>query len=169
MIHPPHRSVTRFFVPLIDVLTLLFCIFLVMPLAKDAREEIAKTDPQVAEQRIKQAEAESKRLREENERLRRAQANDMASKVSVGILDMVPDDEPLLYYHTAEARVNLRGPDDVRRMVENDRRQSGGKPWIYVIRYPADPNLTPTEGQRRQVFSWFAGLATVDVEGHIKQ
>src|SRR5215813_12391928 len=31
MIQLPRRSVTRFFIPLIDVLTLLFCIFLLMP------------------------------------------------------------------------------------------------------------------------------------------
>ena len=31
MIERPKRAVTRFFVPLIDVLILLFCIFLLMP------------------------------------------------------------------------------------------------------------------------------------------
>ena len=31
MITLPRRSVTRFFIPMIDVLTLLFCIFLLMP------------------------------------------------------------------------------------------------------------------------------------------
>ncbi len=30
MIHMPRRNVTRFFIPLIDVLILLFCIFLLM-------------------------------------------------------------------------------------------------------------------------------------------
>ena len=35
MIQMPHRSVTRFFIPLIDVLLLLFCIFLLMPLANE--------------------------------------------------------------------------------------------------------------------------------------
>jgi hypothetical protein len=32
MIQLPRRSVTRFFIPLIDVMTLLFCIFLLMPM-----------------------------------------------------------------------------------------------------------------------------------------
>ena len=39
MIQPPHRSVTRFFIPLIDVLTLLFCIFLLMPYVKPVEAE----------------------------------------------------------------------------------------------------------------------------------
>ena len=35
MIRPPRRSVTRFFIPMIDVLTLLFCMFLLMPIIKE--------------------------------------------------------------------------------------------------------------------------------------
>src|SRR5207245_9644794 len=38
MIQFPRRSVTRFFIPLIDVLTLLFCIFLLMPMIKETGE-----------------------------------------------------------------------------------------------------------------------------------
>ena len=41
MIRLPQRSVTRFFIPLIDVLTLLFCIFLVLPLAKSPEDQPA--------------------------------------------------------------------------------------------------------------------------------
>ena len=40
MITQPRRSVTRFFIPLIDVLILLFCIFLLMPFV--SRPEGAK-------------------------------------------------------------------------------------------------------------------------------
>ena len=48
MIEFPRRSVTRFFIPLIDVLTLLFCIFLLMPLVKakaEADEEESAARP----------------------------------------------------------------------------------------------------------------------------
>src|SRR5439155_4759614 len=38
MIQFPRRSVTRFFIPLIDVLTLLFCIFMLMPMIKETGE-----------------------------------------------------------------------------------------------------------------------------------
>ena len=44
MIHMPHRSVTRFFIPLIDVLLLLFVIFLLMPIANlEELEEKSET------------------------------------------------------------------------------------------------------------------------------
>ena len=35
MIRLPRRSVTRFFIPMIDVLTLLFCMFLLMPIIRE--------------------------------------------------------------------------------------------------------------------------------------
>ncbi len=39
MIQMPQRSVTRFFIPLIDVLLLLFGVFLLMPIAQEERRE----------------------------------------------------------------------------------------------------------------------------------
>ena len=49
MIQLPKRSVTRFFIPLIDVLTLLFCIFLLMPMVKSASEAAAGSpEPSIA-------------------------------------------------------------------------------------------------------------------------
>ena len=35
MIEMPSRSITRFFIPMIDVLTLLFCIYLLMPMVSE--------------------------------------------------------------------------------------------------------------------------------------
>ena len=55
MLKMPQRSVTRFFIPLIDVLTLLFCIFLVMPLATDAREANKTAAEKAAEGRNRHA------------------------------------------------------------------------------------------------------------------
>ena len=37
MIHLPRRSVTRFFIPMIDVLTLLFCVFLLLPVFQQSQ------------------------------------------------------------------------------------------------------------------------------------
>ncbi len=49
MIERPKRSVTRFFVPLIDVLILLFCIFLLMPFVASSSE--AEPDAKAKEKR----------------------------------------------------------------------------------------------------------------------
>ena len=45
MITMPSRSVTLFFIPLIDVLTVLFCIFLLMPVFNQAAREEDQTAP----------------------------------------------------------------------------------------------------------------------------
>ncbi len=94
MIRPPHRSVTRFFIPLIDVLILLFCIFLLMPIveegssgpgsgakltagqAQQLRQELDRLRRHIAElertrpsPRMQELEREVERLRRENQRL----------------------------------------------------------------------------------------------------
>lgn len=48
MIQLPKRSVTRFFIPLIDVLILLFCVFLFLPMVGqgDSPGSSLKTNPQ---------------------------------------------------------------------------------------------------------------------------
>ena len=47
MIKRPHRSVTRFFIPMIDVLILLFCIFLLMPFVSQGSNP--NDDPEAAD------------------------------------------------------------------------------------------------------------------------
>lgn len=76
MIKPPRRAVTRFFVPLIDVLILLFCIFLLMPFAEKEAGS-GKLSP-----------GEAKVLRDELDELRRRLANMSSSPESVENLKM---------------------------------------------------------------------------------
>src|SRR5437764_13258735 len=63
MIQLPHRSVTRFFIPLIDVLTLLFCIFLVMPLARSPEAGESDAERRQREDQLRNLQAELDRLR----------------------------------------------------------------------------------------------------------
>jgi hypothetical protein len=61
MIGPPKRSVTRFFIPLIDVLILLFCMFLLIPFAdKEAVGSTKLTRGEVEQLRQKIASLEQK-------------------------------------------------------------------------------------------------------------
>src|SRR5438067_2336535 len=63
MIRLPRRSVTRFFIPLIDVLTLLFCVFLLLPLAVPEDENADERDPAGLDEQRRQEQAELERLR----------------------------------------------------------------------------------------------------------
>src|SRR3954447_15359117 len=74
MIERPKRSVTRFFVPLIDVMILLFCIFLLMPFvstdpqaARKAKKSAKIIEPELPRD-VKDLQAELERTRREVER-----------------------------------------------------------------------------------------------------
>src|SRR6516164_2439417 len=71
MIQLPKRSVTRFFIPLIDVLTLLFCIFLLMPLAQNSEESLTEQLRGKEEEleRLRNKGADTRALEAELERL----------------------------------------------------------------------------------------------------
>src|SRR6516225_3918230 len=80
MIQMPRRSVTRFFIPLIDVLILLFCIFLLMPYVKPVEGDvgdvtgkgtIAEPPPEAAPGDVAELRREIERLRADREQLLR--------------------------------------------------------------------------------------------------
>jgi hypothetical protein len=167
MIQLPQRSVTRFFIPLIDVLTLLFCIFLVLPLAKEPAD--ASADVADLEERLRQKEEELERLRasgrdlprelrDEIEQLRQAKGKALQTRLAVRVLEIDPQ-TGRLYYRDPE-RVEVRTEADAHALIENDRRKLGQKELYYLILYPRSPGSTyPTRGQREQYDRWFEGVA----------
>src|SRR5690349_6560295 len=94
MIQLPRRSVTRFFIPLIDVLTLLFCIFLLMPLVKKADGEApeegkATTAPPGSTEPDKPADAvRLERERQELERIRKERIETLQHRLAVHVLEI---------------------------------------------------------------------------------
>ncbi len=168
MIQPPRRSVTRFFIPLIDVLTLLFCIFLVMPLARDAREANKTAEEKAAEGRTKQLEAELKRLRDENARLRGARAGGKFERATVRILE-VNDKTGELYYYKGQTRADLDDRAAVRRVVDEDRLLvSDPRKLTYVLRLPRNPGYAhPNREDLANYEAMFRGLAVFGVDGDL--
>jgi hypothetical protein len=179
MIHPPRRSVTRFFIPLIDVLTLLFCIFLVMPLAKEEREAAAKDQLKAAAgDRNPALEAENKQLRLQIEELE-ARKPEWAS---VRVIEFNTETGERFYYRKEEDETRLRvslgktkDPDAatrIERMVEEDRRQVGSnRKLTYTVQFPrkpgyAHPSDTDLEELEKQVMK--AG-ASFGIEGDLKK
>src|SRR5262249_54358638 len=71
MIQTPRRSVTRFFIPLVDVMMLLFCIFLLMPMVKFEGEGSPYAKLSEAEKQLQQREERLGHLEAEIELLRR--------------------------------------------------------------------------------------------------
>src|SRR6266571_2346107 len=100
MIQLPKRSVTRFFIPLIDVLTLLFCIFLLMPVvegeAGPANAEGQKTNGEGGAQlaalraRVRELETRDLNARERDEllKLKNGKAAELQKRLSIHVLEI---------------------------------------------------------------------------------
>jgi hypothetical protein len=167
MIQLPRRSVTRFFIPLIDVLTLLFCIFLVLPLAKgpeDNSEEVAALEERLREredevERLRQAGRDlPNELRDEIERLRQEKVKALQKRLSVRVLE-IDLDTGKLDYRDPE-RIEIPDEAAAHALIESDRRKLGQRELYYLILYPRNPASTyPTRGQREHYDRWFQGVA----------
>jgi hypothetical protein len=161
MIRPPRRSVTRFFIPMIDVLTLLFCIFLLMPFVKSAGEEGAEggpaaapaadvvVDPAEVVRRLQEAEKEIERLRKER--------GDVASRLDVRTLEIDKDTGDLLYYDPQPLKLSTK--DDAARLIARHRDEShkAGRELYYLFLYPRDPESAglPRRAQEEAYKEWF--------------
>jgi hypothetical protein len=163
MIRLPRRSVTRFFIPLIDVLTLLFCIFLVLPLAQAPAEQAAEDLRRLEEQRqrLQQQLDEARRGGAEAPReLQEQLAKALQERLTVRVLE-IDARSGKLYYLDPE-RVEVRDEADAHALIDRDRRERGlgGRELYYLILYPRDRNSSyPTRRQQAQYDRWFQGVA----------
>jgi hypothetical protein len=172
MIELPGRSVTRFFVPMIDVLTLLFCIYLLMPMVGPSDGAESEVERRTREEQIRTLQAEKgrggvageealrARLREEIEQLRRERVETLQRRLSVRVLEIDPATGKL--YYRDPGRVEVRNADDARLLVERDRTRQGvaRRELYYLILYPRDRNSSyPTREQRQRYDRWFEGVA----------
>ncbi len=166
MIEMPRRSVTRFFIPLIDVLTLLFCIFLLMPLVQ-AQPEAGADAAAPPEQSLEQLREEVARLRDERagtpdtlraelEKLRQETREVLQERLAVRVLE-IDAANGRLFFNDPE-RVEVRSEADARALVGRDRKAQAGRnrELYYLILYPRQPaSPFPHRDQRRQYDDWF--------------
>jgi hypothetical protein len=174
MIQIPRRSVTRFFIPLIDVLILLFSVYLLLPLASS--EEQARADRIEAELEIERRLAERERarslrqdegeritdeLRREIEELRRQKAKALEERLVVRVLE-IDGQTGRLFYRKNRQRVELRNEGEVRLLIEADRREHAaqGRELFYLILYPREAKQEhPTRADIQRYDRWFNGVA----------
>jgi hypothetical protein len=159
MIERPKRSVTRFFVPLIDVLILLFCIFLLMPFVASS----PKTDPEPKEKAktaepelprdIKELQTELQRTRREVERLK-AERGNLAERLSVKVLEIDPKDGRLYYFQDGE-RIAVTSQAAAEAVITVHRRASGTREPFFLILYPRQKSGYPEQQQADDYARWF--------------
>lgn len=157
MIRPPQRSVTRFFIPLIDVLILLFCIFLLMPYVKQAEgQELARplkgpAEPADAAELRRQVD----RLKHERDRLAGERDSSIRRQyVSVLVIDK---DTGRLYRHGAEP-IEVKNQADAAALIDRERRLAGGREVYFLIEYPRELTGFPLQRQIAAYQRWFAAV-----------
>jgi hypothetical protein len=164
MIEMPRRSVTRFFIPLIDVLTLMFCIFLLMPLVK-ATEEAADGDgaagrnPKIPTepsqrarvyeelarlreerrkwQNVEQLEKRRNELKEQVQKLKEGRIDDLQKKLAIRILE-IGEEGKVFYYDPGrqkDRRMEITA-ENVGKFIAEQQLQAGGRDLFFLLMYP---------------------------------
>jgi hypothetical protein len=160
MIERPKRSVTRFFVPLIDVLILLFCIFLLMPFVSTpprteepkARAKAKEPEPELPAD-VRELRTELERARRELDRLK-AERGNLAERLSVKVLEIDPKDGRLYYFHEGE-RLPVPTQAAADAVITLHRRASGTRDPFFLILYPRTKSGYPEQQQVDDYARWF--------------
>lgn len=162
MIELPKRSVTRFFIPLIDVLVLLFCVFLFLPLVGSGDASTKATGPLAASQ---QEPKQQDSLLEEIFRLRAAEQSKLRSELQLKVLEIAPENGEL--FDRSAKRRKISSQDSARALIEEDKLSSPGRQLLYLILYPRQDSAGfPTRRQREDYEHWFSQvLCSFEIPG----
>jgi hypothetical protein len=158
MIVRPQRSITRFFIPLIDVLILLFCIFLLMPFVSkpddgkgaDLSVERDPTMPDNLEQ-LQQELAAARRRIEELKKLR----TNIGERLSVRVLEIDKDSGKLHAFDGEVGRQEVKDQADAQRLINQQRSRAAGKDAFFLILYPRELTGWPVREQIDTYRRWF--------------
>ncbi|MBA4187632.1 MAG: hypothetical protein C0467_06390 [Planctomycetaceae bacterium] len=168
MIQTPRKSVTRFFIPLIDVLILLFCIFLLMPFVSgpDTPEPGPNPKDKTPEETLPDdINLLQKMLKEERMKVSRMEKEKFAKltdRLAVRVLEIDPTNGTLFYYDPA--REDVKTDADAERLIrkQKDAANMGGgvKDVFFLILYPRripgrPLSAFPTGAQEDQMKRWF--------------
>jgi Rad3-related DNA helicase len=186
MIEMPKRSVTRFFIPLIDVLLLLFVIFLLMPLANEddlnkskeisqnltedveALEQAFEKELQKLRERLQRfTELEPKlnefqRLQDELERLKAAAKRNLQERAAFQVIDVDGKTGAIYFYDPVRGDMPRMALDDaasVKTLIERHKRENPGRDLYYFFLYPRPESGYPTVRQERKYAEWFQSVA----------
>lgn len=161
MIERPKRAVTRFFVPLIDVLILLFCIFLLMPFVSSPAAPAAKDQPTKAKDAdlptdVATLQRELVTARKEVERLKAGQGK-LAEQISLKVIQFDPDRKAEgLYYVKDGERVYLTRDEVARNLITEHTRASGTRTPFFLFEFSR--RATPSQETYRKIAEWFTGI-----------
>jgi hypothetical protein len=158
----PRRSVTRFFIPLIDVLILLFAIFLIMPFVSGPTSAEPSADVKAPPEKALPDDVKllQEMLREEQlrvDRLEKERQKNLKDRLVVRVLE-IDRTNGLLFYFKPD-RQEIRSQADAERYIFQEKKratQDGtAKDVFFLILYPRQRGSFPTDAQVIQIRQWF--------------
>jgi hypothetical protein len=182
MIEMPKRSVTRFFIPLVDVMMLLFCIFLLMPLfqggtnpsaaAKLNPDELRAANARLERERLRlsrllgTAEDELQRLRgqekalaQEREKLAQLRKKEMKAlqqRLAIHVLEIDGATGKLYAPDVGGRRSEISSAKAAEQLIRRHEQEAGGREVYYLFLFPREDSAYPREEQFDRYKSWFA-------------
>ncbi len=177
MIHMPRRSVTRFFIPLIDVLLLLFCIFLLMPFVAEENSGVRERLESVEElqnrikslerqreedrkkllalERLNESLAELEQLRARVKELSELKYKDLHKNSR--FIDIDADNGTISYYHPKDRKVlPIANPKSASELIQRLQNEAAGEELNFVFLMPRKPTVKLTEDQVKDYNTWFS-------------
>lgn len=147
MIQLPRRSVTRFFIPLIDVMTLLFCIFLLMPMVKNVEP---------VEGGANAGEPLPKGIGSPGSRGRDPVAEAIQERLDIQVLEINGSNGKLFSF--APGPVEIDSQAKARQLIAERKKKAAGKEVYFLLLYPRQASGYPEEGQVQEYARWFADV-----------
>jgi|ERR1019366_753268 hypothetical protein len=181
MIKMPRRNVTRFFIPLIDVLILLFCIFLLMEFNSESKVDQQSVDVEYQVESNKALEGELQRrtkelqkfeelrpqlselekMRDELEQLRNASQKNLQQQAYVRVIDIDGKDGSLVFFDEARPDQPIRITDaqSAQALIGRHTKEANGRQLYYYFMYPRTRSIYPLFGQEQEYQRWFKKAA----------
>ncbi|HJZ54877.1 MAG TPA: hypothetical protein VKE74_07950 [Gemmataceae bacterium] len=167
MITPPRRSVTRFFIPLIDVLILLFCIFLLMPFVSTPARPESEPETRPDTKAVPPPSDLEKLKQERDEALARLERfrKDQSGRLLIRVVEIDPKTGDLRYYtgggwkKLPEKERGKRTPQEeeqeIAQWIDLQKRLAGERELYVVIQTPREPGTgRPTETDLQNYARW---------------
>ncbi len=159
MIAQPKRSVTRFFVPLIDVMILLFCIFLLMPFVSKPDEGKGTSEPEAIDPtlptNVEKLQQELAAARRRIEELKKQRAS-LGDRLSVRVVEVDKETGKLFAFDAdGGGRQEVRDQADAERIINQQRARAGAKDVFFLILYPRELSGYPLREQIETYRRWF--------------
>jgi biopolymer transport protein ExbD len=182
MIKMPHRNVTRFFIPLIDVLILLFCIFLLMDFNAESKADIQLETVEDQSADILRLEENQRRITAENQKfdemrpqlektaellkriaeLEKANQKNLQERSFFRIIDIDSKDGTISFYDESrpdQPVIKLADEKAVQVLIERHKQEAKGREVYYYFMPPRPLEGFPTKGQIRNYKAWFSKAA----------